>query len=247
MKKWFAYGAMFFSVYLVFLISTIPAAWLVTFVKLPSNIQVAEITGTAWKSHTAKISIGGTTINNVNSDLSFFSLLMLDPNITLTFGGALENGPEGELIASQLFNDIKVSDLKISLPANDIAERLLLPIPMEAHNFIDLTITEFVIGKPICQQLSGKLLWNKAAVTALSEKVKLGRLSAELTCEKGALALTVSPDNDLGLTFTTYVHNMSKASGNGFLKPGNKFPSAIIPLLSFLGKADNQGRYRLSF
>jgi general secretion pathway protein N len=123
----------------------------------------------------------------------------------------------------------------------------MLPIPMEAHDFIDLSIREFVMGKPICQQLSGTLLWKKAAVTALSEKVKLGRLSADLSCETGALAIAVSPKNDLGLTFTAYVHSMQKASGDGFLKPGNKFPTAMEPLLSFLGKTDNQGRYRLNF
>ncbi len=247
MKKWFAYGAVFFSVYLVFLIATLPVSWLVTYVKLPNNMKITELAGTAWESNAEYIEFNGTRINKVNSELSFFSLLMLDPTVTLTFGGALMSGPEGQLTASQLFNDIKISDMKISLPANHIAEKLILPIPMEAHNYIDLTISEFVMGKPICQQLTGTLLWKKAAVTALSEKVELGRLSADLSCEKGALALTVSPKNDLGLTFTTYVHNMKKASGNGFLKPSVKFPAAIRPLLSFLGKTDNQGRYRLSF
>ncbi|NQZ20821.1 MAG: type II secretion system protein N [Colwellia sp.] len=247
MKKWFAYGTVFFSVYLVFLIATLPVSWLVTYVKLPSNMQITELAGTVWESNAEYIEFSGTRINKVSSELSFFSLLMFDPTVSITFGGALMSGPEGKLTASQLFNDIKISELKISLPANNIAEKLSLPIPVEAHNFIDLTISEFVMGQPICQQLSGTLLWKKAAVTALSEKVKLGRLSADLSCEKGALALTVSPKNDLGLTFTTYVHNMKKASGNGFLKPSVKFPAAIRPLLSFLGKADNQGRYRLSF
>jgi len=247
MKKWFAYGSMFFGIYLVFLIATLPATWLVTFVKLPPNIQITELEGTVWKSNARQIGIAGTVINDVNSNFSLLSLLMFDPKVTLTFGGALVNGPEGELTASQLLNNIKISDVKISLPANNIAEKLSLPIPMEAHNFIDLSISEFVMGKPICQQLSGSILWKKAAVTALSEKVKLGRLSADLTCEKGALALVISPKNDLGLTFTTYVHSQSKASGNGFLKPGDKFPATIKPLLSFLGKADNQGRYRLGF
>jgi len=247
MKKWSAYGAVFFSVYLVFLIATLPVSWLVTFVKLPNNIQVTELEGTVWQSSAEYVAVSGTKINKVKSELSVLSLLMFDPTITITFGGALMSGPEGQLTASQLFSDITISDMIISLPANDIAEKLILPIPMEAHNFIDLTINEFVMGKPICQQLSGTLLWKKSAVTALSEKVELGRLSADLSCEKGALALTVSPKNDLGLTFTTYVHNMRKASGNGFLKPSVNFPAAIRPLLSFLGKADNQGRYRLSF
>jgi general secretion pathway protein N len=38
-----------------------------------------------------------------------------------------------------------------------------------------------------------------------------------------------------------------RVSGNGFLKPGAKFPPELINALPFLGRKDNQGRYRLFF
>jgi general secretion pathway protein N len=247
MKKWFAYGVSFFSVYVVFLIATMPAAWVVSFVNLPKNSQVSELSGTVWQSYAKQIRIDDVEINNVSSELSFLSLLMFDPKVMLTFGGALVSGPEGKLTASQLLDQIKVTDLDISLAANQIAEKLNLSIPIEAHNFIDIHIDEFIVGKPICEQMLGSIKWNKASITALSEKVKLGALSADLSCEKGALTFVIAPKNDLGLTFTAYVRSMKKASGNGFLKPGANFPEKIKPILSFIGKADNQGRYRLNF
>jgi general secretion pathway protein N len=247
MKKWFAYGAIFFSVYIVFLISTMPAAWVVSFINLPNNAQVSELSGTVWRSYAKQVSIDNVDINNVSSELSFFSLLMLDPKVKLTFGGALFRGPEGKLTASQLLEKIKITDAEISLAANQIAEKLNLPIPLQAHNLIDIKVDEFIVGKPVCQQMTGAIDWKKASITALSEKVKLGALSAALACEKGALALTISPKNDLGLTFTAYVHNMKRASGNGYLMPGANFPEKLKPALSFIGKADDQGRYRLNF
>jgi general secretion pathway protein N len=247
MKKWFAYGAIFFSAYLVFLISTMPAAWVVSFVNLPKNSQVSELSGTVWQSYAKKVRFDDVEINNVSSELSFLSLLTLDPKVMLTFGGALVRGPEGKLTATQLLGQIKITDLDISLAANQIAEKLNLSIPLEAHNFIDIKIDEFIMGKPICDQMNGSIKWKKASVTALSEKVNLGALSANLACEKGALTFIISPKNDLGLTFTAYLRSMNKASGNGFLKPGANFPEKIKPILPFIGKADNQGRYRLNF
>ncbi len=246
MKKWFAYGAIFLSVYLVFLVATMPVAWVISFVQLPKNSQVSELSGTVWQSYAKQVRIGDVEINDVKSELSLTSLLMLDPTVTLSFGGALVSGPEGKFTASQLLKQIKISDLDISLLADQIAEKLALPIPMQAHDFIDIQIDEFVLGKPVCEQMTGSVKWKKAAVTAMSEKVKLGALSADLSCEKGALTFTIQPKNDLGLTFTAYVRSMNNVSGNGFLKPGAKFPTAIKSVLPFMGKADNQGRYRLS-
>lgn len=247
MKKWFAYGAMFFSIYLLFLIATMPAAWLVSFVNLPKNIQVSELSGTVWQSNAKQVRIDDVEINNVHSELSLLSLLMFDPQINLSFGGALVSGPEGKLTASQLLEQVTITDLEVSLAANQIAKKLNLAIPVQAHNFIDVKIDEFILGSPVCQQMQGTVKWQKASVTALSQKVKLGALSADLACEKGALALTVAPKNDLGLTFTAYLRSINKATGNGFIKPGANFPEKIKPVLSFIGKPDNQGRYRLRF
>jgi general secretion pathway protein N len=247
MKKWFTYGAIFFSAYLGFLIVTMPVAWVVSFINFPNNSQVSELSGTVWHSYAKQVRFDNVEINNVSSELSFLSLLTFDPKIMLTFGGALVGGPEGKLTATQLLGQMKITDLDISLAANQIAEKLSLSIPIEAHNFIDIKIDEFIIGKPICEQIKGSIKWKKASVTALSEKVQLGALSADLACEKGALTFIMSPKNDLGLTFTAYLRSMKNASGNGFLKPGANFPEKIKPILPFIGKADNQGRYRLNF
>jgi general secretion pathway protein N len=247
MKKWFVYGAMFFSLYLIFLIVTMPAAWVVSFINLPKNSQVSQLSGTVWQSYAKQVRIDNVDINNVSSELSFLSLLMLDPTIKLTFGGALVSGPEGRLTASQLLKQIKITNVDITVAAQQITEKLNLAIPMQAHNLIELSVDEFILGKPVCQQMKGLIKWNKAAITALSEKANLGTLSAELACEKGALAFIIAPENDLGLTFTAYLHNINRASGNGYLKPGANFPEKLKPLLSFIGKADNQGRYRLNF
>jgi general secretion pathway protein N len=252
MKKWFVYGALFVGVYLSFVITTIPAYWVIGQIKLPKELVVGKVTGSIWTSSIAQVTYSAPNqapyiINNVNVSLNSFSLFLLNPSIDVTFGDALVRGPEGSLTMSGLSDSLTLENVDILLAANDIAKQLTLPMPIEAHDYIKINIPSFVVGKPLCQSLEGLISWQKASVTGLDEKVKLGALKATLACDQGALTLTVDPKNDLGLSFTAYVMQNSKVSGNGFLKPANKFPEKLKGLLPFLGNKDSKGRYRLAF
>jgi general secretion pathway protein N len=246
MKKWFALGAIFLGLYFSFLVASIPATWLLSFIKLPNTVQVVGISGTAWQAHINKVQVNDLEINDITSEVNIWSLFIFDPSIDLKFGSALASGPEGQVTISQLTNNLKVTDLQVNLLANQVVEQLALPVPVKAHDYLTLNIDEFIVGKPVCEKMSGNLQWKKAAVTALSERIDVGELSATLSCDDGALAVKVNPDNNLGLSFTAYIHGTKRFSGDGFLKPSDKFPKSIKQVLPFLGKADAQGRYRLA-
>jgi len=252
MKKWFVYGAIFVGVYLGFVIANVPANWVVSKVKLPEQLAIENITGSIWNSSISQVSYlqknqASYSVSKITVGLNVPSLLFFNPSVDITFGDALIRGPEGSLTVSGFTDVLIVDNLDILLAANDIAQKLSLPMPVIAHNDIKISVPKFVVGKPLCQSLDGQISWEKASASALDERVDLGALSATLTCENGALALTVDPKNDLGLTFTTYVRDNSKVSGNGFLKPADRFPEQLKGLLPFLGNKDNQGRYRLGF
>ena len=252
MKKWFVYGAAFVGVYLSFMIANVPAHWVISKVKLPKELVIENITGSIWHSSITQVSYlqksqPPYSISNINVSLNISSLLRLNPSFDITFGDALIKGPEGSLTISGFTDSITVDHLDNLLAANDITQQLSLPMPITAHNKIKINIPTFIVGKPLCQSLEGQISWQKASVSALDEKVQLGALKATLSCENGALTLTVDPKNDLGLSFTAYVRDNSKVSGNGFLKPADKFPEQLKGLLPFLGSKDNQGRYRLGF
>ena len=120
-----------------------------------------------------------------------------------------------------------------------------MPIDVIAHEQLTINVPNFVIGKPICTELSGNLHWQNAAITALDEKVKLGKLSAKLSCEKGELIAEIDPKNNLGLSYKAQIKQGGRFSGSGYLTPGQQFPEQLKGALSFLGKADKKGRYRL--
>jgi|TARA_B110000211_G_scaffold85090_1_gene99769 general secretion pathway protein N len=245
MKKTFAYIATFFVLYSVFVIALMPASWLMAQIKLPANVSITPVEGTIWHASVKQVMVDGVVINQVKSHLSLVSVLMLDPKLDVTFGDPLINGPEGQLTISGLRSDITIKDARVSLAANTVAARLNLPIDIIAHEQLTLNVSHFVMGAPICGELQGDVAWRSAAVSAFDEKVKLGNLSAALSCEKGELIAEIAPNNDLGLSYRAQLKQGGRFAGNGYLTPGEKFPEQLREVLSFLGKPDRKGRYRL--
>jgi general secretion pathway protein N len=245
MKKNFAIAAIFLVLYGVFVVALMPANWLIGQVKLPNNVSIAGIEGSIWHTKISQVVVDDIMINQVESSLSVTSVLMLDPKLDITFGDALLNGPEGKLVLSGLLADVTVEDATVSLAANNVVAKLNLPIDVIAHELLTVNVSRFVIGAPICSELDGNFHWRNAAVTALDEKVKLGKLSAILSCNKGELIAEVDPKNDLGLSYRAQIKKDGRFSGSGYLTPGEKFPEQLKSALSFIGKADKKGRYRL--
>ena len=250
MKKQFTIGGIFLLTYIGFLIATLPATTLLSQFKTPKNLSMSEVTGSVWNTNIEQVIVGKTSIQKVNTRLSFWSLFTLTPTLSITFGDAFIAGPEGKLELALSQEKAQINHLKLLVKANEIAQQLTLPLPISAQGDVELTLLNAEIDLQKgnqCIAAQGAAAWSKAGVVALEQKVKLGNFTADIGCENGALALILSPKNDLGLTFNAYMRQGGRISGNGFLKPGAKFPQVLNDVLPFLGKKDNQGRYRLSF
>lgn len=254
MKNKFAIGGIFFITYLVFLIATLPTTFVLNYISLPKSVkntvQFSGVSGSIWQTDIRQMAINGIHIDNVHADLNFWSLFSLTPKLSVTFGDAFSSGPEGkaEILLSQ--DKATINEMSLLIKANDVAQQLTLPLPMSARGDVELNIAKAEVDlskNNQCIFVKGDINWSKAGVTAFDKSIILGQLNADLSCENGALAVVISPNNDLGLTFNAYVRQGGKISGNGFLKPGAKFPTALNDALPFLGKKDSQGRYRLGF
>lgn len=246
MKMRFTIGAIFLSIYLVFVIAATPANFALSYVPLPQSISLNGVKGTIWNMSIDELVHPKVTVSTIEANLSFWSLFTLDPTISLEFGDTFSHGPSGNLVVSGLLADITIQNADLLMSANTIAQQMPLPLPISAGGDVKVSIEEFVVGKPVCQQVQGSIHWPNAVVSALNETLTLGSLAANLSCEQGALAVIIDEKNELGLSFTAYVR-ATRVGGNGYLTPGIDFPEVLKIALPFLGKADNQGRYRLGF
>jgi len=251
MKKWFAVIAIFLSSYLIFLVTTMPLAFLINNIKFPKNVQINMVSGSIWQGEITQVSVDNNKIQQIKTELSFWSLLSLSPTVDVSFGGATSPGAEGKLTLRISANELELSDVELFVSANDIAKQLSLPIPVTAQGNIELSFTQLIIDssdKLVCQQAQGHISWVRSGVVALEQNIKLGKIDADLDCEKGDLRAKILPKNNLGLSFDARLSLANqKASGQGYLKPGAKFPAQLQSALSFLGRPDSQGRYKLRF
>lgn len=250
MKKTFTIAGIFLITYIGFLIATLPAALLFNQLPMPKNLNISGVTGSIWRTNVEQIVIGDTAIQKIETQLSFWSLFTLTPKLFITFGDSFIAGPEGELELSLSAETAQISDLTLIIKANEIAQQLTLPLPVSAQGDVVITMNNAEIDLKKgsqCIVAKGSATWSKAGLIALEQNIKLGTFNSEIGCENGALSLILSPKNNLGLTFNAYMRKGGKISGNGFIKPGAKFPKVLNDVLPFLGKKDNQGRYRLSF
>ena len=246
MKKWFAIVAVFISVYLAFVIVAIPANFVVSYLKIPNNILFNGVKGTIWQMTVDEVVHPKVTLDNVEVSLNIWSLLSLDPSLELEFGDDFSRGPSGRLSVAGLLADMTISNAAVAISADAIAQQLTLPVPLVASGDVNIVIDTFIVGQPICQNIQGNITWKKPSLSAFNETVQLGDLAAKLSCKEGALAITIDEENDLGLSFVTYVRP-KKISGNGHLQPTSNFPDNLKAVLPFLGRPNKQGRYRLFF
>lgn len=245
MKKVLTYSAIFIVCYVGFVVATIPAHILLDKVTLPKTIDVKGVAGTIWQPSVEQIETKQITVNKIEADLSVLSLLSMTPRIDATFGDAMLPGPEGSLSIESDGENFSIEHADVLLAASEITQQLNLGSSVVAKGTLNLNVEKFTSGKPMCGELTGKVTWPKARVEAFDEKINLKDLSATLSCDKGAIVLSIDENNDLGLSFNAYMRRPGKLTGDGFITPGDKFPEELRPMLSFLGKADPEGRYRL--
>lgn len=252
MKKWLLGSVLFICSYLLFMVASIPAKSVLTFINLPNNVTLSNVSGTLWHAKITQLNITlaaqkNIVINKVQAHLPLISLLSLAPKIVVDFGERLTDGPRGHLILGNLFGELSIKNSEINIFANEISQQLVLPVPVTALGKLAIKVDHYTVGKPLCTTLKADINWENAALTAFEQTVNLQTIQGKLRCEKGAIVLTINPKNNLGLSFSSHLYNIDRISGQGYLTPGSHFPPALQQLLPFLGKADNKGRYRLQF
>ena len=254
MKKWFGLMAILLSSYIIFIGATAPITLLLNNVSYPKNVNLSGVTGTIWQFKIEQLNVGDIKIENVSAKLSFLSLLSLSPEVKLTFGDALLSGPEGKVTVNLSRDELTISSLALFVVANDVVSQVTLPLPATAQGNVDLLIEKMTfsysdnnVNTLKCTDAIGEFSWKGAGVIAMEQNIKLGTFKADIRCEDDAVMVVVNPKNNLGLSFNLYARLNKRLSGDGYLKPGNKFPQQLQGALPFLGKKDDQGRYRLKF
>lgn len=247
MKQKIGIAVTFIAVYFVFLVVLAPVSLIKSWITLPNNIELHSLSGTLWQPNLARLDIENLSVYDIEARLSPLSLLLFSPKVNAEFGGGLNDGPQGKAtleLSSDLFS---LTNTYVEFPANLVVPYIQSLLPVEAFGLVVVNVQELVMKAGSCVVAKGDVNWRSGAVSALNETVEVGNFNGNLSCESSLLTLTITPDNNLGLSFKAQVSHTGRIGGNGFVKPGKNFPSKLNDVLSFIGRPDNQGRYRVRF
>ncbi len=235
----------------MFLLASAPLILVINNANLPRNIEIQGVSGSVWQGQIARITFNNNVVEQVKTELSFWSLFTLAPKVEVSFGGAMLAGSEGKFTLQMSTQQLALTELELFLKASELAKQLPFPMPVELQGNIELQLSEITIAlgeKITCSAAQGELTWLRAEVLTLEQNIELGKLSAVIRCEKGDLFAKVNPKNNLGLSFDAQIALPAKQFlGKGYLKPDANFPAPLKSSLPFLGRPDNQGRYLLRF
>ncbi|MCU4674384.1 type II secretion system protein N [Catenovulum sp. 2E275] len=252
MKQWINRITWALLFYLVFLIATLPAYLVVSRIQLDKNIQLGNVSGTIWSGKIDTVKVDKTLVKDVTWDVNFAQLLAARFAVDIEFGSPRKNlEPQGSSQLRYGLNGASVADLQIKLPADLIAQQINLPFKVQAAGLVDANISTMQLGEPVCQALDGQINWKLAAVNLIEMKTNFsyGDIKANLSCDENGAALAKILGNPelLRLDIDAKLTSFSSYSVNGFISAGSNASQDLRNALSYLGKADSQGRYSIKF
>lgn len=247
MKKNIGITLGFIIVYVIFLVVLAPASLLTKGVTLPNYVQLQGLSGTLWQPKISRLVVQNLTIHNIEAKLSPLSLITLSPVVAANFGGGLDEGPEGKTTLELTSQSLQLTDTQVEFSADLVVPYLPSPVPIEAFGLVIVDVETLTMEGGKCMNAGGVVRWRKGALAAFNESVDLGEFTGQISCQNSMLTLDIAANNSLGLSFTAQVSSNGRVSGSGFVKPGASFPAKLKDLLSFIGKPDSQGRYRVRF
>lgn len=233
--------------YGVFLVATLPVNVVLSYVKLPKNVQVQQVTGSVWQGQAASIKVNNIVITDVNWDVELMPLLTGSAEVAVQFGRS-KRSLRGDGIIGYSSEGAFVQDLTVRTNTEWLLDAADLVLPVTTQGDVKLTIKQAMQGTPWCGVLDGQLSWTGASVDSLLGNVEIGTANAKLSCEKGGIVADIK-QNSSHLRFSGKAQLLERGryTASGVLVPGNELPRSLRSNLGYIGKVNSNGEYKLTY
>lgn len=236
-KLWIPLGV---ALFLVFVISSIPALWGAYLLTRGTGVALSGVTGSLWNGRASLASVRTAeqeySLGQLSWRLSPLSLLTLSPCAQVTtklpmqeFEGKICSGSGGAL---------NVRNADVSVPVALLQGRLPVPIQGQLFGHIE----ELELSGNVLRKLKGKLTWNEARVNTGSNWLDIGNFAAEMN-DNGkngisAKLFQLSGPVDVNLQIELAAPSGGKVTGE-LAAPKSFFESAnAIDMLSMFSQED---------
>lgn len=234
--------------YLLFVLLLTPAAVVMNLLPVPVQLKLGKVSGTLWQGEINALQYEGIRVERLRWSLNGWALFGGKLALTLN-SGSIQNSavPYLQSVVSYGFSGLSLHDTMLRMPVKPLLPLLALPMPVDASGTLVLDVPYYRQGQPRCSELQGNVSWQDARLqTPTGNWLALQSLFGQLSCDNGVVALTTDSNNPLGLDVKAVI-NAEQLRVNGTLKPDASMPQEVHQAMQFLGQADSQGRYPISF
>ena len=230
--------------YLVFLISSIPAAAVISLVEHRLPVTIHNVSGTIWSGRAGTVDTRRDIVLK-EVDWSFLPWRLLLASAAIDVNAELNSKPLATRVAAGITGKVTVQGLDMKLDAADIAPLVKLPIGKLSGEF-QLRIERAYLQQGSVPRIDGSVAWNQAAVT-VAETADLGNVSIQMS-ENDQSPLSADISNKGGHLslkgrFTTtdqgdYVLQLT-------MKPNNTASENLVSSLAMFAKKLPNGEFQL--
>lgn len=175
-KLWISLGV---TLFLVFVISSIPAIWGAYLLTRGTGVALSGVTGSLWSGQASLASMRMTdkeySLGQLSWSLNPLSLLTLSPCAQVNTKLPMQQF-EGEICVGA-GGVIELHNADVSLPASLLQSKIPVPIQGQLSTHID----ELELRSNVLLKLKGKLTWNGARVNTGANWLDIGSFGAELS------------------------------------------------------------------
>lgn len=259
-KVFFVLGCI--VLYLFFLIILVPANVVASWLPLPKEIQIGQVSGSIWQGQATNIVILGQSIETLNWSLSLTSLT---PALKVDIVADSTLSAKGDILLTnpvafhefELTSDIGNLHQRVNafiienqsrFPKNAPAINQFNKLPLKLSGQINLKIDELVIGFAKCQQLQGNLKMRELEVNFATINLDLGEIKTPLMCENNQLVINlVQESNEL---ISQIAGRVEVKTGdyqlNGYIEKTNSTPNSVQLLIKSLPKEEERHLIKLN-
>lgn len=233
--------------YVFFLIGTLPATLVLSYVSLPTNLTISQVEGTVWQGEAKRVSFNYIDVEDIRWNTSFMALLTGSAQVSIEFGrGKNSLHGSGELGYSSA--GAYAQDFTATANSDWLVKASNVPLPVTTKGSVKLTLAELQQGQPWCEQLDGQLSWSNASIDSLLGNVEIDSAVAKLSCDNGAIVANIKQSsNQLKLSGIAKLENQGKYSLSAVLVPSNELPESIRSNLRYVGKENAKGEYKINY
>lgn len=243
-------SVLFVIALIIFAVFLTPVSIIASLLTPPKGVAYQQLQGTLWQGKASALQVNNIVLNNVTWTLSVPSLLVGNADLDVKFGNA-RNADEisGKGNIRLGMSSIQANDLIVRVPAETVKPMLPVPVGRVGGRVIlevdaYSSSTEFVQNPtaPVCSELTGTLVWTKSEVV-FNNPIRMGAISADLSCSDNILVARFNGDNELGLEGDANIASANQFNFDGFVKPQPHLPAEVHQGIAMFAKLDPQGRY----